>query len=40
MINCYDDFVRGLLEAGFSQASGGSKTEVFSLLQYGWDDIF
>lgn len=38
MINRYDDFVRELLEAGFSQASGGSKTEVFSLLQYGWDD--
>jgi len=36
MINCYDDFIAGLLAAGFSGAVGGKDDGVFGLFRYGW----
>jgi len=38
MISNYNDFVRELLEAGFSVGTGGNDEGVFGLLDYNWNE--
>lgn len=38
MISCYEEFLKALLEAGFSLASAGKHEAEFSLLKYNWDN--
>jgi len=38
MIQCYDDFARALLRAGFSFAYSSNSEGIYSLLQFNWND--
>ena len=38
MINCYDDFCKELLSAGFTMGGGGNDEGVFALLTHSWNN--